>query len=319
MDDVDELYSKVKVFNERIWEGRADRPVVDRWLSNFRRDTNGGDGPSERLHALYLLSQFMYFGAREIRELLRAVYRDLYRYPIIEAIRRNNNDTLDSTFIDWRFKEELRATRFLGVGNPSESGTHLLYYFRQENGLSREQFIHSHEVFERYGSPSQVRLRDPDIRRYVFLDDFCGAGTQAIKYSESVVRDVKTIDQRIEVDYYMLFATRHGRDKAKDSTLFDRVECVLELDDTFKCFGDACRYFLEGNGIINKDFALTLCRQYGERLFQAHPLGYDDCQLLIAFHHNTPDNTLPIFWYADDPTWEPIFRRYPKVYGWGEK
>ena len=36
-------------------------------------------------------------------------------------------------------------------------------------------------------------------------------------------------------------------------------------------------------------------------------------QLLIGFHHNVPDNTLPILWF-DSPNadWRPIFRRYPK-------
>jgi len=59
-----------------------------------------------------------------------------------------------------------------------------------------------------------------------------------------------------------------------------------------------------------------MCRQYGEKLVGGpHSLGFDDSQLLIGFHHNTPDNTLPIIWF-DEPgqaSWKPIFRRYPKL------
>src|SRR4051812_1588875 len=91
------LMAKVKTLNEALWEKRATEPAILNWLDNFA-DSNPPN-PDERLHALYLLSNFMYFGSRQIRELLKALYRDLYRYPIVEAIRRLNNDTVDSRII----------------------------------------------------------------------------------------------------------------------------------------------------------------------------------------------------------------------------
>lgn len=318
MDLKDQLFRKIKSLNDTIWEGRANRPMVLEWLNNFQPDDLTSPH-SERLHALYLLGQFMYFGAREIRESLRAVYRDLYKYPIVDAIRRKNSNTCDAKFIEEEFKNHLQSTRFIGIGNPSESGNHLLYYFRQENGLPSNLFIHSHQIFNRYGGKEPPTLRNTAVRRYVFLDDFCGSGTQALKYSNDIVQDIKALDASVEVDYYMIFATDHGRDFVKRNTLFDHAECVLELDDTFKCFGPTCHYFLEGYASIDKAFALTTCRSYGLRLCPTHPLGYQDCQLLIGFHHNTPDNTLPIFWY-DEPTglpWTPIFKRYMKYNSWG--
>lgn len=316
--DEDDLLRKVKVLNETIWEDRAGRPEVGLWLGNFKPDAAEPER-CERLHALYLLSQFMYFGAREIRELLHALYRDLYRYPLVESIRRANADTLDSDIIENEFRDQLFATRFVGVGNPAESGTHLLYYFRQENRLGKKLFVHSHEIFRRRGGMDPVQLRDPTIRRYVFIDDFCGSGDQAVDYSDEIVQDIKALDPDVEVCYYMLFATRDGRKRAKDNTLFDRVDCVLELDGSFKCFAGDCRYFLAGCEPLGKDFAHQMCLDYGDRLCPGDPLGYGDCQLMIGFHHNTPDNTLPIFWYdeSEGEPWRPIFRRYPKAYGWG--
>jgi hypothetical protein len=111
-----------------------------------------------------------------MRELLRALYRDLYRYPIVESIRRAHSDTLDANFIEEEFKKRLLQTRFMGMGNPSESGCHLLYYFRQENRLPRNLFIHTHEIFTRSGSPPALSVKDPTVATYVFLDDFCGSG-----------------------------------------------------------------------------------------------------------------------------------------------
>ena len=90
----------------------------------------------------------MDFGNRQMRELIRVLYRDLFRYPIIEAVRRRNRDTTDSALIQRQFERRLHKTRFLGVGNPSESGCHLLYYYRQMNSLPTNLFIHGHQIFE---------------------------------------------------------------------------------------------------------------------------------------------------------------------------
>ncbi|WP_461330746.1 phosphoribosyltransferase-like protein [Bradyrhizobium liaoningense] len=46
-----------------------------------------------------------------------------------------------------------------------------------------------------------------------------------------------------------------------------------------------------------------------------HPLGYKDTQLALGFSHNTPDNTLPVFWEQPNAkirTWKPVLHRYPK-------
>lgn len=295
-----------------IWENRIKEPQIQEWLSNF--DTSPNTLVNEQLHALYLLSQFMYFGDLQMRELLKALYRDLYKYPIVERIRKDNGNTTDSHFISDAFDEELDKTRFLGVGNPSESGTHLLYYFRQENLLKKELFIHGHEIFARSGSPPTLNLRRPDVKRYVFIDDFCGSGDQASSYSEGIVSDIKNLDSNIEVAYYMLFSTSKGLKTVRDETMFDRVECVFELDNSYKCFEANSRYFYKMADKLDKTFAKNMCLKYGQRLVIAHPLGYRDCQLLIGFHHNIPDNTLPVIWYSgtQGPIWKPIFKRYPK-------
>lgn len=308
------LMAKIKTLNETVWENRAPEPAITEWLDNFA-DSNP-PAPDERTHALFLLSNFMYFGSRQIRELLKALYRDLYRYPIVKTIRRANHDTLDSGLIEPLFRRELDATRFLGVGNPSESGCHLLYYFRQESSLSKDLFIHTHQVFTRRGGPSPLLLRDPTVTRYIFIDDFCGSGKQGTEYSRDVVEDIKRLNPLAFVAYYVLFATRQGISKVRAETAFDEAKEIYELDPSFQCFSPSSRYFQTPLPDIDRDFCEQMCRAYGAKMLAAsHVLGFDDSQLLIGFHHNTPDNTLPIIWY-DEPgavPWKPIFRRYPKL------
>ena len=311
----DELIAKIKIMSDTIWDGKPSQTDINNWLDNFSDNT--ADIVKERLHALYLLSQFMYFSSREMRELLKSLYRDLYKYPIIQGIRRANNDTIDVDYINHEYAKELKNTRFLGVGNPSESGAHLLYYFRQENSLPKNLFINSHEIFDSITADGTQNFLDPVITRYVFIDDFCGSGNQAKKYSESLIQAIKNISTSVEVYYYVLFANKTGLDYVSTNTLFDRSDSIFKLDDTFKCFGSNSRHKPQDLPSIDWGFAYNTARKYGLRLWKDYPLGYDDGQLLIGFFHNTPDNALPIIWF-DDPSnlaWNPIFRRYHKIYG----
>jgi hypothetical protein len=311
---VQSLTTKIKILNETVWERRATEPSIAEWLDNFAVSTP--PAPDERTHALFLLSNFMYFGSRQIRELLKALYRDLYRYPIVEHIRRSHGDTLDSGVIDPLFLAERNRTRFLGVGNPSESGCHLLYYFRQENGLPKDLFIHTHQLFTRAGGTASSRLRNPAVTRYIFIDDFCGSGMQGTEYSQDLVEEIKRLEPSAFVAYYVLFATSKGINKIRSETAFDAANAIYELDSSFKCFSAESRHFRSSATEIDRSFCEDMCRRYGARMMSApNVLGFDDSQLLIGFHHNTPDNTLPIIWF-DEPggvPWKPIFRRYPKL------
>ena len=309
MDDTrDVLVQKLKALTQYLWSDMVNWPMIAEWLKNFPEGQAGGQ--NERLHGAFLLSQFMYFGIREMRELLKALYRDVYKYPIVERHRRSHSDSVDCKQLNALFEAELQQTRFLGVGNPSESGTHLLYYFRQENGLPRRLFINGHEVFDRTGGTATPRLKEPDIRHYVFIDDFCGSGTQATRYSASLVADIKRLNPETHVSYYVLFSTARGIERVKAGTAFDDVACVCELDETFRCFSETSRYFRNTVEAIDKEFAEAMCRNYGADLLPGHELGYDDGQLLIGFFHNVPDNTLPVIWkrQSEPIPWVPRFQ-----------
>ena len=305
------LITKIKILNESVWEWRASQGVVDDWLGNFEE--------SERLKSLFLLSNFMYFGSLQMRELMTALYRDLFKTPLIHEIRKNNKDTKDYSFVQSEFREELGRTKFIGIGNPSESGCHLLYYLRQENGLSKRVFAHTHELLSRTTTEEgtiTTSLRYPDVNRYVFIDDFCGTGQQTATYLKGVIDEIKDVNANVKLSYYVLFGTTGGLQNIKSKTNFDCVEAVIELDDTFKVFSDGSRFFNDETG-LDKDEVEEMCRVYGGQIC-SDPLGYGDCQLLIGFHHNIPDNTLPIIWsdglYGGDKNWSPIFKRYNKIY-----
>jgi hypothetical protein len=321
----EELHDKIKVLNETAWESKIKRPIIDKWLNNFKTR-------KEKSHALYLLSNFMYFGDIQIKQLLISLYRDLYKYPIIQDIRKTNNNTVDLTIIENGFSEAKRRTKFLAIGNSSESGSHLLYIFRQINNLPLSMFGSTDDIFVS-NSHGERQLKDPQINHYVLFDDFCGSGKQAITYSKDTVATIKNINPNIKISYLMLFATKAGKQLVLNKTLFDHVEAVVEFDESFQFFNTNSRYLKSCSSHIDKEFLKEICEQYGEPLvrdigiqlklsgdklekfIKFAILGFGDCQLLIGFSHNTPNNTLPIIWYDEENiVWYPIFKRYNKVY-----
>jgi len=316
----EELEREIKTLNELAWEDRVPSKSLFDWLSNFSDAGFPINEDIQKSYALFLLSRFMYFGDREIRELLKCLYRDLYRYTLIASIRRKNSNTIDEALIESEFTNERCNTRFLGIGNPSESGSHLLYYFRQENRLPKSLFIHSHEIFSRSSgglrSPQEIKLANPNVRRYVFIDDLCASGGQVRSYATSLIDLIRNLDPDVEMHYFALFGNPDALESIQRDVGFNSARSVMELDSTFKAFASNSRIFEPPNAKYPKNAIKQLSEYYGQKLEPMQPLGFGDCQYMLGFHHNTPDNSLPIFWYDESPdrSWFPIFRRYPKIY-----
>jgi len=311
----DELQSKIKTLHGSIWERRADWPQVLDWLDQF--DENDDPTADEQLQALRLLSNFMYFGVNEIRALLRSLYRDTFRPQIAKEVRSGLDPSITFDVIGGMVAAELRQTRFVSLGNPSESSALLLYYFRQENCLPKNLFLHGSDIFDlsAVGAGGGVKLQHPDITRYVFIDDLCGSGQQGREYSKKVVTPLKRISPSVKTYYYPIFGLSDGIDHLRTNTEFDIIYPVVELDPTFRAFAADSRLYVEPAIADLRLPTEATCRRYGRDLWPAHPLGWEDGQLYIGFAHNTPDNSLPIFWsdHTGAKQWRPIFRRYPKV------
>lgn len=319
----DKLLTKVQTFGQTIWKDKWKEGIDQEWLNNFS-DVDADKLEKEKINMLFLLSKFMYFGNDELRQLLISLYRDLFKYPIIASIRRRKSDSLNLFEINQEFERELDATRFLGVGNPSESGVHLLYYFRQECKLSKDYFINTSDIFATSkiteklpttGTRTYLKseIKNTKIKRYIFIDDFCGSGSQAEDYLKEIVENLKFENPDIEVNYLMLFGTENGIRNIKKLGVFNNVEAVFTIDDTFKTFSDDSRYFkVLPDASIDKNFSKETALKYGKNLFNP-PLGYGNCELLLGMFHNTPDNSLPIFW-SEKNNWKPVFKRYHKIY-----
>lgn len=318
----DKLEEKIRIFLDSIWKEKHEDFLLEKWSNNFQTS-------EEQIHMLFLLSKFMYFGNQEIRELLTSIYRDFFKYPNIHKIRKNNLDTIDKSQIDIEFDLVLNKTKFLGVGNPSESGVHLLYYFRQQNNLKKNMFISLSEIFKftekansKGGKFTTVEVKDVSIENYIFIDDFCGTGTQAESELRDNLETLKKSKPDVKIFYFMMFGTKDGINKIKNiqylhptefkmCKVFEDVRAIFKLDNSFKTFNSNSRFFTKTPDEITKQECENINQKYSKSM-RFGPLGYDNCELMLSFSHNTPDNSLPIFWNEEN-VWSPFFKRYNKI------
>lgn len=314
-----ECERRLSILVAHAWDDEVRWSDITAWANCFiGRSALRQD---EELHALFGLSRFMYFSRRLTREMLKALYRDHFEAPTMQRIRRNFKGTKDVLLLRKQYQDQLSGTRFVGLGNPAESGAHLLYVFRQVNYLPKDYFADLLSTFA--SKPSRTRngaieykIRDASINRIVFFDDIVGSGTQARQYLSEELKRIRAGDRNFELSFLALFATTEGLERLNAPELFDgRAACLFELDSSFKAFSANARYFADSPAWFDAATFQAMARQYGESLQPRLPVGYKDGQLLLAFAHNTPDNTLPIFWDQGIRTqWHPIFPRFDKKY-----
>jgi len=270
------------------WKKELSDVKIDEWLSNF-------DGSyfenieNEKKLALWLLAHFSYYTLDDVRILCKYLFNQYLHEKLCDH---------DVTDISQTINQIIDNTVFVGLGNDSESGNNILYYFRQENLLSKKCFeIDPKTIYE----------------NLVYVDDVTISGEQALKYIES--RNIKANNTYVAV----LIATDDAMEKLSSPNKGIKAFSTMILDQRDKAFSNATYVFSEKRIVEIKEIAQEFCKFYGKRAtkgcgyMEYHPLGYDDGQYMIGFEYNTPDNTLPIFWGTGNG-WIPLFKRYPKIY-----
>lgn len=326
----EKLLDVIKTLNSTVWNDKALKEKVDSWLNNFSDDKLDHNVEKQKLNALYLLTQFMFFGDREVRSALRYIYTHLFKYPIIRSIRKINNNSFDLDLLNCQFMHIIKRTRFVGMGSASSSGAYLQYAFRQESQLIPKNFIHQVELFKKIeykhdgNMVERKEIADLSVTHYVFIDDVSLSGSQAQRDMEADIVLIKQLKPDVKLYYFAIFGTPESKFLIQKLG-FDQVKFVFELDDTFKAFHETSRFFFDDkqndvdSGVLFKEIDKVYCEGissfYGGKLQEEYceNHGYSDGQLLIGLEHNTPNNTLPIFW-SSSKKWEPIFPRKNKKY-----
>ena len=287
--------------NRFVWEDQLTLDILHKWLNNFTGDA--AELEQEQKVALNLMNNFMLYSEKEIKYLCKAALSIIKREIIRKKVARGIAVSAEN------IKQEITDNyRFSYVGEAGESGAHLLYQFRQENKLLNE---HCKEPSKFLLEPCNDALL-PDAN-LIFIDDFLGTGRTACKFWDSTIVQISAKYPRIKMNFLALVTTTRAIQEIKDYTGLNVLSPQV-LDCHYKVFSEDSMVFPSNE---DRETAKRICELYGCKLVRrAHALGYENSQALLGFHHNIPDNTLPVIWSEKVQTngkkWSPLFKRYSK-------
>ena len=184
----------------------------------------------------------------------------------------------------------------------------------KEYGESFSEFFFStfwfHNNLKDYSEPnieSLVKEVVPPI--LAIVDDYSGTGKSF----------VKTVDQLIEansmiVNSTIYFLTLHITQRAMRqieaySSTVDVPIKIIALDVSDEAFRSGY-LFEEVKSIELKEQYFDICTS--RSLKETYIFGYEDTASLVAFHYNTPNNTLGLFW-ADLADFAALFPRHKSI------
>lgn len=287
--------------NRFVWEDQLTLDILHKWLGNFSGEAGTLD--QEQKVALNLMNNFMLYSEKEIKYLCKAAFsiikRDKIRQKVTQGIELLPDNIVQEIIDNYRFSY---------IGEAGESGAHLLYQFRQENKLLNE---HCKEPSKFLLEPCNDALL-PDAN-LIFIDDFLGTGRTACKFWDSTMVKIKAKYPRIKMNFLALVTTTRAIQEIRAYTGLDVLSPQV-LDCQYKVFSQDSIIFPDN---AERENAKKICELYGCKLVKrAHALGYENSQALLGFHHNIPDNTLPIIWsekiQSNGKKWSPLFKRYSK-------
>jgi hypothetical protein len=176
---------------------------------------------------------------------------------------------------------------FSHIGGLTGGSAHILKPFQEENSIQENLFVDIQSI------PKLA-----DTKSIFLLDDFVGSGYTFVKWFKN---NLQTKTHNIERVYYcVLTAFDKGIEHIRNQTGV-QVICPQVYNKSWMVIdGDIFNS-------VEKTKIKSLVKKYSNRLPEQYLYGYDNCQLLIAFESNIPNNSISLLWASE--YWSPLFKR----------
>ena len=155
--------------------------------------------------------------------------------------------------------------------------------------------------------PENIGGLPKSVKCLVFIDDMLGTGTQFKAFCDKYQLERQAADRTLI--YSPLAAYQTGLEHLAQTCPWMKVCPVEQFGEQHRFFrGDADRPELWA---IDKINTVADVRCFVDDLYNHHgirPAGDYALELLLGFHHATPNNTLPLM-YAQTPSWNNLLIR----------
>ncbi len=279
------LSEKFKIYKGQ--EITAD--TLRRWISQFE------DVSDQRL-VFKLLQNFKLYNEFEIRQKMEYLFN---------VVRKEINSNNKAVYLDiHKKKRDDIIVSYLDT-SPAKGGSYFTKLFVDHNNIYSDHACVPNMLEKKISEKTNMNA-------LLIIDDFVGSGKTLIEniglvFTDSLCKLLK--EKKIIVVFGLITGYLETKEKIEKGIskldLNASFHIIDSLNDSDKCFNNSSAIFT--NNIERKE-AENLCKKRGEVLEPKHPLGYSNCQSLIAFPMNCPNNTLPIFWKKTE-NWIPLFER----------
>ena len=266
------------------------------WMSNFITD-------EERYFAACILDFLIYRSEDQtlalIKQLFQRVLPDLSRLDPVPGVAFNN----------WEYAFKYRSHSEPGVRlvavvketDPPTKSSHVIVRLMKRNlGFNEAWIIRPEDI--------RVALKQ-GVKSFFFVDDFLGTGDQFEKFVKK--QSLQKVINTAYCAYVPLVAHEKGINRLRSNLPKLRVEAVEVLNNSHSVFHQECPCFNDGINTpeVAKEFYYNLLRDRGVQIPGPKRRGYGHLALAFSFSHASPNNALPILWWAKAPNWKPLFDR----------
>jgi hypothetical protein len=204
---------------------------------------------------------------------------------LVQLINSSNNVLHSKINVD-----DSHKCFFSCIGDITSGSTHLAKHFQEESRIKEKLFKKTEDL--------QLFVeKNRKIDTLILIDDFVGSGNTYLKWYK---RNTQMLNNCLEVFFIALIALEKGIKKIEQETN-TKVLCKYVLDESDQVI-DGTLFDFEEKGEIKR-----LIDKYSYLIKSDYVNGYDNCQLLLAFEDNIPNNSIGILWWPEN--WMPLFNR----------
>jgi hypothetical protein len=289
----DSVFSRCRdLIRYGVWSG-LNTSRLDLWINNFRQ-------PRENYFAARVLDSLIYRSEEQtialLRQLLERVIPDLARINGLPQCLQRVGNQLGNSRIDPRVRI---VPVFPDKADTTPSGPVIARLLRRTQKVNKKWIIY----------PNDLETHLSQIDAVVLFDDFLGTGTQ-FKTFFSSSRLLERLGDK-SIVFGCLAAHQQGIQTLRQELPHVHVAAVEQLDSRHSLFHPTGQVFPDGENSPEaaREFYLELLQRYQIRAAAGLSRGYGELEIVYAFAHNVPNNSLPILWWSRSSQWKPLFDR----------
>lgn len=302
-----------------------------KWLEQF-------NSIEERRTAYRIIKEHLVFiSSEQVAHLVNMLFSEKVNPILIRKVAKEINTKpylVKRILTSDEYKSNLRMSLFLGLSDGSR-----IDQFRRSAGISNEQVSPTYEVANDKADDMlkdlQAEFTDGKFRSLFLIDDFTASGRSYCRPEKEKGKLLKFFNDylfkkengqqfpsiidfdNLEIHVLFYIATRDAMSMLKQGildwqtkhskTFSFSVDCLLEIN------GDMKDRIVEDSVIMklladNFDSSI-IDKHYREGKHDQPFLGFNECGLPLVLSHNTPNNSLPIFWLPEDKKFVGLFPR----------